>query len=73
MRQLYGDLAFEARTRGQGSLTLGVADSRTSLVVNFMAVDLRRWSDSAVRVLTAHPPRRGQAAKWEAVVAGPGV
>lgn len=73
MRQLYGDLAFEARTRGQGSLTVGVADSRTSLVVTFMAIDLRRWSDSAVRVLAAHPARRGQEAKWEAVVAGPGV
>ena len=73
LRQLYGDLAFEARTKGQGSLTVGVADSRTSLVVTFMAIDLRRWSDSAVRVLAARPPRRGQPAKWEAVVAGPGV
>lgn len=73
LRQLYGDLAFEVRTRGQGSLTLGVADSRTSLVFNLMATDLRRWSDSATRVLAARPPRRGQTAKWEAVVSGPGV
>ena len=73
LRQLYGDLAFEVRTRGQGSLTLGVADSRTQLVVDFMATDLRRWADSATRVLTARPPRRGRTVKWEAVVAGPGV
>ena len=73
LRQLYGDLAFEARTQGQGSLTVGVADSRTSLVVTFMATDLRRWSDSAARVLAARPSRRGASATWEAVVAGPGV
>ena len=72
LRQLYGDLAFEVRTKGQGSLLVGVADARTSLVVNFMATDLRRWSDSATRMLTA-TPRKGQTAKWEAVVAGPGV
>lgn len=72
LRQLYGDLAFEARTRGQGSLSVGVADSRTSLVVMFMAMDLRRWSDSATRVLAARP-RRGTTVRWEAVVAGPGV
>lgn len=57
---------------GQGSLTLGVADSRTTLVVNLMAMDVRRWADSATRVLVARP-RRGQTVKWEAVVAGPGV
>jgi hypothetical protein len=73
MRQLYGDLAFEGRTQGQGSLTVGVADSRTSLVVTFMAIDLRRWSDSATRVLAARPSRRGSTVTWEAVVDGPGV
>jgi len=73
LRQLYGDLAFEVRTRGQGSVTVGVADARTSLAFSLMATDLRRWSDSVTRVLAARPPRRGQSAKWEAVVAGPGV
>lgn len=72
LRQLYGDLAFEVRTRGQGALTLGVADSRTTVVINLMATDVRRWADSATRVLAARP-RRGQTVKWEAVVAGPGV
>jgi hypothetical protein len=73
LRQLYGDLAFEVRTKGQGSLMVGVADARTSLVLTLMAIDLRRWSDSATRVLAAKAPARGRSAKWEAVVAGPGV
>lgn len=73
LRQLYGDLALEVRTKGQGSLTVGVADARSTLVLTLMATDLRRWSDSAARILVARPPRRGQTAKWEAVVAGPGV
>jgi hypothetical protein len=72
LRQLYGDLAVEARTRGDGSLTVGVADSRTSLVITFLALDLRRWSDSATRMLAARP-RRGSIVKWEASVSGPGV
>lgn len=72
LRQLVGDLAFEARTRGDGSMTVGVADSRTSLVITFMALDLRRWSDSATRMLGARP-RRGSIVKWEASVSGPGV
>jgi hypothetical protein len=72
LRQLVGDLAMEARTRGDGSMTLGAADSRTSVVVTFMATDLRRWSDSATRMLAAKP-RRGSIIKWEASVSGPGI
>lgn len=73
LRQLYGDLAFEVRTKGQGSLIVGVADARTTLVVTLLALDVRRWSDSATRVLAAKAPPRGRSAKWEAVVDGPGV
>lgn len=73
LRQLYGDLAFDVRTNGQGSVMVGVADARSSLVFTLLSLDLRRWSDSAIRVLAARPPRRGKTAKWEAVVAGPGV
>jgi hypothetical protein len=73
LRQLYGDLAFEVRTKGQGSVMVGVADARTSLVFTLLSIDLRRWSDSATRMLAARPPRRGQTAKWEAVLTGPGV
>ncbi len=72
LRQLYGDLAFEVRTRGQGSVTLAAADSRTQIIVTLTSTDLRRWSDSAARVLAARPPRRGRYVKWEAVVEGPG-
>jgi hypothetical protein len=73
LSQLYGDLALEARTRGQGSLTIGVADARASLVITVMATDLRRWSDSATRILAARTARRGASARWDASVAGPGV
>ena len=72
LRQLYGDLAFEVCTRGQGSMTVGAADSRSSVVITLLALDLRRWSDSATRMLAARP-RRGQSVKWEASVSGPGV
>jgi len=72
LRQLYGDLAFEVRTRGQGSMLLGVADSRTTLVVTLLSLDVRRWSDSATKMLAARPSGRGKSAKWESVVAGPG-
>ena len=71
LRQLYGDVAFEGRTRGDGSMTVGVADSKMSVVVTFLALDLRRWSDSATRMLAARP-RRGSIVKWEASVTGPG-
>jgi hypothetical protein len=73
LRQLYGDLAFEVRTKGQGSVLLGVADARISLAFTILAIDLRRWSDSATRVLAAKAPAKGRSVKWEAVVAGPGV
>ena len=72
LRHLVGDRALEGRTRGDGSLTVGAADSRTSVVVTFLALDLRRWSDSATRMLAARP-RRGSIIKWEASVTGPGV
>ena len=73
LRQLYGDLAFEVRTRGTGSVTIGAADEKNSVVVTLLSTDLRRWSDSANRMLAARPPRRGQSVSWNAVVEGPGV
>lgn len=73
LRQLYGDLAFEIRTRGTGSLTLGAADAKNSVVVTLLSTDLRRWADSANRMLSANPPRRGRSVSWNAVVEGPGV
>ena len=72
LRHLVGDLALEGRTRGDGSMTVAAADARASVVVTFLALDLRRWSDSATRMLAARP-RRGSIVKWEASVTGPGV
>lgn len=73
LRQLVGDVAVEVRTRTPGALVLGATDGRTSLVINLLATDVRRWADSATRILAAPAPRRGQSARWEAVLAGPGV
>jgi hypothetical protein len=72
LSQLYGDLAFEVRTKGLGSLTVGVADEKTQVVITLLATDLRRWSDSATRMLAARGPRKGSSITWQAVVDGPG-
>lgn len=75
LRQLYGDLAFDVRTAeaGAGAIILGVADDKRSITVTVMAPDLRWWSDSLTKVLAARPPRRGQSARWDVTVAGPGL
>jgi hypothetical protein len=75
LRQLYGDLAFDIRTAeaGGGAIILGVADGKRSITVTVLAPDLRRWSDSLTKVLAARPPRRGQSARWDVTVAGPGL
>lgn len=72
LRQLYGDLAVEVRSKGTGALLVGVADSRLSVVVTVMATDVRRWADSVTRSLAAPLPRRGQSTKWDVSVTGPG-
>ncbi|NUQ12862.1 MAG: hypothetical protein HUU26_11165, partial [Gemmatimonadaceae bacterium] len=51
LRQLVGDVAVEVRTRTPGALVLGATDGRTSLVINLLATDVRRWADSATRIL----------------------
>lgn len=73
LRQLAGDLAIDARVIGPGALRIGAADESRAIVLTVLQTDLRRWADSAARILRARPPRRGQSARWEAVVAGPGV
>ncbi len=73
LRQLYGDLAVEVRTKVPGTLILAAADARSSLVLTLLATDARRWADSAARILAAPAPGRGRSATWEAEVAGPGV
>lgn len=73
LRQLAGQVAIDVRVIGPGSLRIGAADDTRSIVMTVLQTDLRRWADSAGRVLAARPPRRGQSVHWEAVVAGPGV
>jgi hypothetical protein len=73
LRQLHGDLAFVVRRGESQSLLLGVGDSNRSIAVSVLARDLRRWADSATRILAARAPRRGQSVTWNAAVTGPGV
>jgi hypothetical protein len=73
LRQLYGELAFDVRAGDAGALRIGVADSSRSITLTLLAADLRKWADSATRILRARPARRGQAASWDAVVRGPGL
>lgn len=73
LRQLYGDLAFDVRAGEAGAIRIGVADDRRSVAITVLATDLRRWADSVTKVLAARPARRGQAARWDVTVSGPGV
>ncbi|HEX9565211.1 MAG TPA: hypothetical protein VF981_14610 [Gemmatimonadaceae bacterium] len=73
LRQLYGDLAFDVRTADANGVQLGVADATGSIAVTILARDLRGWADSVTKILAARPPRRGQTARWDAAVTGPGL
>ncbi len=73
LRQLYGDVAVELRTAPAGGIRLGAADGTRTIALTVLARDLRRWSDSAVRVLAARAPRRTRAGEWRATVEGPGL
>lgn len=73
VRQLVGDLAVDVRAGDPGVLRIGAADANRSVALTVLATDLRRWADSANRVLAARAPGRGRTARWESVVAGPGV
>lgn len=73
LRQIYGELAVEVRSTSANSLRIGVADGRTSLTITVLARDLRRWADSASRVLAARRAGRDDTTRFQAMVEGPGV
>jgi hypothetical protein len=73
VRQMYGDVAIELR-RGEGTaIHLGAADATHSLDLLLLAADVRRWADSATRVLAAHPKAKAPSARWETTLEEPGV
>lgn len=73
VRQLYADVAIEVRRAAEGAVLVAAADGATSVAVTFLARDLRRWADSAAKVLVAKTRTRRDSARWRAMVEGPGV
>lgn len=73
LRQIYGDLAVEVRSAPANSLRIGVANGQRSLTITVLARDLRRWADSATRVLSARAATRRDTTRFQAMVEGPGV
>ena len=73
LRQLYGDLAIEVRSAGGGGMYVGAADSSKSVAVVLRAADVRKWADSATRVLNARLRGKELSGRWQATVEEPGV
>jgi hypothetical protein len=73
LRQLYGDVALVVHTAPGAAVRIGADDGRKSITTTLLARDLRRWADSASKILAARRPRRDQSVRWRAVAEGPGV
>ncbi|HSA56472.1 MAG TPA: hypothetical protein VLE53_12265 [Gemmatimonadaceae bacterium] len=73
LRQIYGDLAVEVRSAPANALRIGAANGERSLTVTVLARDLRRWADSATRILAARAVVRRDTTRFQAMVEGPGV
>lgn len=73
LRQLYGNVAVEVRQAPNQAVYLGAADGHQTVALTLLARDLRRWADSATRVLARRVPRVTRVAEWRATVEGPGL
>jgi hypothetical protein len=73
LRQMYGDVAIEVWQVTANALHIGAADARRVLSISVVPRDLRRWTDSAGRILTARAQRREVESRWRAIVEEPGV
>lgn len=73
LRQIYGNVAVDVRSAPANALRIGVADDERSLTITVLARDLRRWADSASRVLSARSASRDDTTRFQAMVEGPGV
>jgi len=73
-RLLFGELAFEIRTTSDLMVRVGAADHARTITLLFLARDVKRWSDSASRLLAAGSRRPSSAdAKWTATLDEPGI
>lgn len=73
VRQMYADVAVEVRRQDAGALLVAAAGAEKTITVRLLARDLRRWADSASRVLSARRRSRADSVRWAATVEGPGV
>jgi hypothetical protein len=73
LRQLYGDVAVVVHSAPAAAVRVGADDGKKSVTITLLARDLRRWADSASKILAARPARRGASARWRAIAEGPGV
>jgi hypothetical protein len=73
VRQMYGDVALEVLLSAGGAMHVGAADGRRVITIIVLPRDLRRWADSAARVLSARGRVRDQELRWRAIVEEPGV
>lgn len=73
-RLLFGEVAFEIRTTSDLMVRVGAADRTRTITLLLLARDVKRWSDSALRLLAAGPRRTSSAAaKWTATLDEPGI
>jgi hypothetical protein len=73
-RLLFGEVAFEIRTTSDLMVRVGAADRARTITLLFLARDVKRWSDSASRLLTAGPRRASLGAvKSTATLDEPGI
>jgi len=56
IRSLFGDMALEVRDEGGGTIAIGVAGAARAVTLSVRASDVRRWVDSASRLV--QPARR---------------
>lgn len=73
LRQLYGDVAVEVRQAPNQAVYVGAAGGQRTVALTLLARDLRRWADSATRVLARRVPRATRIGEWRATVEGPGL
>jgi hypothetical protein len=73
LRQMYGNVALEVWQVTANALHIGAADGRRVLSISVLPRDLRRWTDSASRILSARATRREVESRWRAIVEEPGV
>jgi len=72
LRQLYGDLGLEVRSAEAQAMYIGAADGQRTIAVLLLARDVRRWADSASRVLGSRLRGKEQTGRWAATVEEPG-